>query len=1030
MTELKLRVCKWAACLSMLVAVLVMSHARPAFAQSGAAVLTGTVTDASTKKPLADVVVTATSPGLQGEQVVVTDAAGFFRIPALPSGTYSLRFEIDEFHPWARDGIALRADSTLRVNAELLPNALKTEEIVVVGRSPTVDVGSSSTGTNITSDFTQRVPVSAPGGKGSGSRSFESVAEVTPGAKTDTYGVSIAGASSPENGYVIDGLSVSNPGNGTIGSAMSTEFVKEVNVISGGYMPEYGRATGGVLNAVTKTGSNEFHGSVFSYYTPGALQGRLRGVEQEVSSVRVTSPLKYIGDIGADVGGPIIKDKLWFYAGIDFSKSVYEVKRSFYRDNGASEIPGISQSFDAVAQQLQALGKLTYALNQDNKLTGTFFVSPTTSGGSNKFSIDPLTGSPETDTTGFTGTYNSLAHRRSSTAYDASLKWSTEFDNKRVLVDTVVGWHHQDDDVLPSDGTKPGSRQGLSAVPSTLWNRDPNYHQLTEFENIPGLAEACTGNRCPVPTYSSGGPIGSLHIQKFDRYTLGSTVTYLLNALGHHVIKAGVNVELTTVDHIKAHSGGVNMNERSDGQRIDDIEQFGVLIGPDNPSFLEPFHVKTKSLIAGGFVQDSWSVLDKVTVNLGVRYDTQQMYGGNGNIGLSLPNQWSPRAGVIWDPTQEGHSKIFANYARYYENVPLGLADASLTGEPSVLATHNPAVCDPRVAPYCQDNAGRVKGDKVQNPSHSPSQRFNSFGAGATPVDPSIEPTSSDEVVFGGEYEIFKDARAGASYTKRWINRWIEDMSRDGLQTFFIGNPGYGIAKDFPKAERNYDALTLYLMKSFNDDWLAQVSYTMSYLRGNIGGLFMASNGELDPNHNADYDLKAFTINQYGPLAGDHTHDVKIFGAKDWVINPTNRISTGLSLRGRSGEPINFYASDLNYGQSINLLLPRGSGGRLPWTYDVDVNLGYRFSIDKDKSITVTMDVFNLLNWQALTRVNENYTQANAVGKQGGKLTDATVLESDGSVRPLYREDKAANFGSPAGYQPARIFRFGIRGTF
>src|SRR5262249_7622892 len=153
-------------------------------------------------------------------------------IPALPPGAYSLRFEKDGYKVFERGGVNLRADTTIRVNAELLPTGFKTEEVVVIAKAPTVDVGSSSTGTNISSDFTRRVPVASPTGKGGGTRSFESVSEVTPGAKSDTFGVSIAGASSPENGYNVDGLSVNNPASGTIGSALSTEFVKEVNVVS------------------------------------------------------------------------------------------------------------------------------------------------------------------------------------------------------------------------------------------------------------------------------------------------------------------------------------------------------------------------------------------------------------------------------------------------------------------------------------------------------------------------------------------------------------------------------------------------------------------------------------------------------------------------------------------------------------------------------------------------------------------------------------------------------------------------------
>src|SRR5262249_46778777 len=147
-----------------------------------------------------------------------------------------------------------------QVNAQLLPEnvTLKAEEIVVVGKAPTVDVGSSSTGVSMNQDFTSHLPLSG----GTATRSFESLATVAPGAQTDTYGVSVNGTTSPENSFQIDGVAVNNPAFGTLGTPLTTEFVKEVNVVSGGYMPEFGRAMGGVFDVVTQSGGNEFHGSV------------------------------------------------------------------------------------------------------------------------------------------------------------------------------------------------------------------------------------------------------------------------------------------------------------------------------------------------------------------------------------------------------------------------------------------------------------------------------------------------------------------------------------------------------------------------------------------------------------------------------------------------------------------------------------------------------------------------------------------------------------------------------------------------
>ena len=1066
MSELKRRVGGWAPYL-LVIAVLFafMSRGHVAFAQSssGTGVLTGTITDAADKKPASDVVVTATSPALQGEQVVVTDGTGFFRIPDLPPGTYALQIEKDGYKPVTRDGIALRSDITLRLNVELLPTTLKAEEVVVVAKAPTVDVGSSTVGTNITQDFTRRVPTSPPTGKGSANRSFESVAEVTPGAQTDTFGTSIAGTSSPENGYLVDGLSVGNPGVGTIGTPLSTEFVKEVNVISGGYMPEYGRTTGGVLSAITKTGSNEFHGGAFSYWSPGGLAGTPRVTPETIDTQLITAPLAYEFDVGADVGGPIVKDKLWFYVGFDYSTENYNVNESYYHQvlaqgnvptsaafpglqvdsNGNPiqvHIPGMDQHYNALAQTFQWIGKLTYNVNPDNKLTLSFVGSPTLSGGNGNYAVDPIAGGPEVSD-GTNGTYSGLAHQLNSGSYDTNLKWSTELDNKRVLIDTMVGWHYQYNNVLPSDGTLPGSNQGLSAVPNVNWNEAPGagtyYHGINEFMPVPGGVctpaknSAGVSTLCPVSNFFSGGPTGQIATQSYNRIVLGSTLTYLFEGLGHHVVKIGASAEYTDYDHLKGHSGGTNILESASGQ-LSDSEHFGVLVGPDNTSFLEPFHIRTKSIIAGGFIQDSWSILDKVTLNVGLRYDVQSLYGSEGQLGLTMPNEWSPRVGIIYDPTQEGRSKIFANYARYYENVPLGLADGSLSGEPSVLATYNGSCTSTTVAksPYCQNGSSRTIGNaNVGSPTpYAPSQHWGQFGSGAETVDPNIQPTTTDEVVGGAEYEIFKDARLGLSYQKRWLVRWIEDMSIDDRATFFIGNPGYGIASGFPTAQRNYDAGTLYLTKTFGEDWLLSGSYTISYLRGNIIGLF-GQNGELDPNHNAAFDTKNITINTYGPLPGDHTHSIKLFGARDWKITKEQGVSTGLAFRALSGGPLDFLGADSIYGPGTYELLPRGSAGRLPWTYDFDVNVGYRLSIDKDKTFTLGVDIFNLFNFQAVTAVDENYTLQNAIGVQNGTLNQVQVSGNNGT-RPLYLSDKNPNFLNPTSFQNPRTFRFGIRGTF
>ena len=1024
-------------------------------AQQGAGVVAGRAIDASTKQPLADVVVTVTSPALQGEQLVVTDRAGVYRLPNLPPGEYTVRLDREAYRPFSRGGILLRADSTIQIDADMLPESIK-EEIVVVGRPPTIDVGSAQTGVTIDSAVAQRVPLIRPGSKGAASRSLESVAEMAPGARADDYGVSVAGSTSPENGYLIDGLSVSNGAYGILGSPLSIEFVKEVNVITGGYMPEYGRATGGIISGVTKSGSNEFHGSAWLQYTPGGLEGTRKEVKSDASTIRTKPKLAYINTIGADIGGPIVEDKLWFYAGFQQAQTGYSLTRSLYarkidamgnavqNADGSyvyedTAVAGTEQKYWARGTEIQAIGKLTWQANRNNRVALTMFATPSFSGGSaGTFGIDPQTGGPEVGS--IVGSFDSLAHKYKAGAYDASLKWTSEFDNKRALLDTTIGYHHEVGSRLPWDGSAIGS-SGLAATPEMIWRRsaNPGQRSITEFENNLGMVKnSCTDPdyantgaiRCPVSTYVTGGA-GFLEQSWLDRMTARTIGTLFREGLGHHVLKAGLDFELNSFDHLKAYSGSRVFRENASGTTFRDYRMFGYLTGPDTGVILSGLRLKTKALSVGGFVQDSWSIFDRVTLNAGLRYDAQFIYNAAGEQALALPNQISPRVGAIWDPTKSGRAKLFAHYAVFYEQVPLDLADRAASGEPQISGVRSIAG-----NPDCKltDNdslkgaCSNTQPITVNGPTSS-TQKWLLTGAGVTPIDPNLKPQSSSEFLTGGEYDIIRNGRIGVSYTKRWVNNVIEDMSRDEATTYFIGNPGSGIAKDFPKAERNYDAGTVYFQKMFSDDWYAQASYTVSYLRGNYAGLFRPETGQFDPNINSDFDLRSLLANRTGPLPGDHRHEVKLFAARDFQLPNKWHVNLGGAFRGRSGEATSYLGSHPLYGSDEVYILPRGSGDRLPWVYGVDTNIGagYHFGTS---DLVLTMDVFNLLNFQAETARDERYTDADVLPLTNGNKSQlpGSVKQVDGT--PLPQSSVNTNFGNAVAYQAPRQFRFGLRITF
>ncbi|HYH97109.1 carboxypeptidase regulatory-like domain-containing protein [Hyalangium sp.] len=1020
----------------------------PALAQ-GTSVLLGSVVDASTKQPVADVVVTATSPNLQGEQVVVTESSGAYRIPQLPPGVYTLRFEKEAYKPYAREGIALRLDYSVRLNVELLPEASLSEELVVVGQAPTVDIGSTSTGVNVGEAFVRNIAIVAPTGKGAASRSFESLAELAPGANADTYGVSVSGATSPENQYIVDGISVNDPGFGINGTPLSVEFISEVNVISGGYLPEYGRSTGGVVNAVTKSGSNEFHGSVFGNFTPGALGGSATELRQEAGTISGQASLWNLGDIGAELGGPILQDKLWFYVGLAPSFTRYQLERNLNAlvldadgqpmqdERGftqTQQLEGTRRLFFADQKSFQYIGKLTYLINPDHNVAVTVTGTPSTSGGSGRFAISERTGAPEVER--IAGEYGATATQRSISSLDTSLKWSSSFLEKRLLFNATVGWHHQDLSIRASDGTQGGTMEGLAGISNVTWQRTtPSQHSITEFESLPDPSVCDSPNPeistlCPVLSYLTGGP-GRLDDATLDRYQAKAVGTFLVNAAGQHVFKAGIDLEQMVFDHTRSVTGRSVLIESDEGDYFYDYRQYGYLVGPDEVIIQDAQSPKSKSNAAGAFLQDSWTMLNNTaTLNVGLRYDTQQLVGG-GKTALVLPYQWSPRLGLIVDPTRSGRMKLFGSYARYYESVPLDMVDRSFPGEPGVRSEKDSSLCDPRDP---EQQRGVCQTDEARRRSQDPldaNALWSTVGAGATIVDPDIKPQSTDEFVVGGEYELLANSRVGLSYTRRSLNLAIEDMSRDDGATYFIGNPGYGFAKDFVKPRRNYDGFTLFFQRNFADFWLAQVSYTWSRLTGNYEGLFRSDTGQLDPNINSDFDLVSLLPNRSGLLPADRTHQLKAFGARELVLRPGLSLNLGLSYRGASGTPFSYLGAHVDYGSGQAYILPRGGAGRLPWVHRFDSRLAVNYKVAKDITASLSVDVFNVFNFQTATAYDQNYTYSPVLPIVGGSRADlpGKVLDAE-TGEPIPDEAINKNFGKPTAYQAPRSFRFGARVSF
>jgi hypothetical protein len=1064
--------------------------------------IVGTVTDASTGSPVARATVVARSPGLQGEQTAVADETGGYRLSLLPPGSYEVSAPAltasapgAEAARYARAerAVVVHANRTVRADLALAPASVRLDELVVRSDpAPAVDIGTAEGGTVLTRDFLETVPLA---------RDFADAARVAPGAQPDPYGVAFGGASSPENAYLLDGMDVTDPAFGTQGSRLLTNFVEEVDVRSSSFMPERGRATGGVVQAITRSGSNEFHGSVFGSFQPGALSPAARAFGRDAQAIifRERRSSEYRADFGLELGGPVVKDRLWFYFGFAPVLNHLVAERSFQAlredptdPGGALRDPasglavatrvGPTRSYGACTDTLnvdcnrsgyQLLGKLSYLAAEDHQLGLTFYTAP---------EWREYLDSSSTSATDSAGVFHDS--RRST---DVAGRYAGKLLDKRLLVEAQAGWHHQTqrDDPLTIDGI---DQAGVSAV------RWTGTHSLRDFFSPEELGEAyaacaptATFDPCPVSRFLTGGR-RFLGDATLDRLSGKLSASGLFTALGHHQVKVGLELERSTYANTSSWGGGVYLAEAPSatyGATFVDYRDYGRITSPTDPN-LSPDAQRFTSLrattVSNGravYLQDSWSFLDAVTLNFGVRWDTQEMFlaGAGGEANLDITGNIAPRVQAIWDFTGRGRGAIKASWGRFYESIPLDLGDRQFSGATQILSTRAYCVGPSPTVGGSPARCSRIP-DATYNGALGRYTNYAQLGGAVTPVAPDLQGQYVDMFGASIEYEILPDLSAGLFYEGRRLGRVVEDMSADDGATFFIANPGESkpfalpggscapggsgcvdprrvqatdpvtlrsYTASIPRPERSYDAFTVELRKVFGKRWLALASYRYSILRGNYAGLFSPETGQLDPNVLPEYDLASLLPNRSGPLPGDVPHQIKLFGSYLLPISPRLSLHTGLALRLQSGAPVSYLGAHPIYGAGQTYILPRGSAGRTPWLTSLDLRARVDWLISRSSTFTLSVDVFNVLNAQEPVAVDQNYTYDSVQPVVGGGCRTrsgaegayplASAAADCPDLRYLRTTDHRPvtpnpNFGRAIQYQAPRAVRFGMAISF
>jgi outer membrane receptor protein involved in Fe transport len=1104
-------------------AVQLFAVPRAAAQSNTTGAIQGQITDADSGEKLAGVTVVVSSPALQGTQTAISDESGQYKLSELPPGTYLVTFYINRLTIERRD-VNVGVDKTTPVFQKIKLSQAAGEVVRIVDTAPTIDPTSTSQGITLDKKYLNNVPI--PG------RTFETALGAAAGSQNDGVGVSFSGSSSLENQYIVDGVNTTGLTFGTLGSPVINDFIEEIEVVTGGYNAEYGRATGGVVHVVTKSGTNEFKGSIFGTYQPGFLTAPAKSAPVNASSIDATANSAYVADLGFELGGPIIRDKLWFFVGFAPQLSRTDITRTTKRQtdcrvvmpngalsgcdtslaNGQADTDPktgffITDTLDSEVrsdslQTYNFLGKLSYAANPDNQGQLTLSALPT-------FGTFP-------GIFGLASTGNDV--RQLTT--DVALKWTSKFNDDKTEVEAVVGYHRDHLETIAMDPSLAGTPlQVLANGDLGTWG--PGFGG----ESAKTLAGCAAGDpyplitKCPMDTrpYAIGGP-GAMANDTEQRISTSLAATERVKAFGNHEIKAGIDIEADTTDHARLFSGGAFI-QNFVGQRdirvtrwvqLEGLQGSAQSMGADprfdnqcrtpDPNVTGPTggrpvdfvcdflggsqgdpgtQVTSNTFNWAAYLRDSWQILPNVTLNAGVRYEEQRLRYADflqhttdpltsvalGKNAMVLQNMWAPRIGAIYDWTQEGRSKVYAHWGRFYESIPLDINTRSFGGEVQFIQDFT--------ACGAADKAiGGSNGNACLADPNARAGQERLLGASGTLIAPGIKPQYLDEFVAGVEYEVLDDLKVGVSYQNRRLGRVIEDVSTDGANTFIIANPGefsadeerklmsriaatedptlkarlqsqltmYQGVRIFDKPRRDYNAVTLTVTRRFSRQLYLQGSYTYSRTTGNYPGLISYDNGQVDPNISSQYDLIELLANRQGALPQDRPHYVKIDGYYTFDLRKLGALTVGARIRALSGTPENVLGAHFIYGANESYLLPRGAMGYSDFSHGVDLHVEYDRAMGLGTELGVYVDVFNVYDSQGASAIDSTYAPSvnlhhelqNANPVSGGTYSDLIWLKriddkGNETSEPIGRNP---NFGNPIGRYAPTSARLGARLRF
>jgi outer membrane receptor protein involved in Fe transport len=881
---------------ALLGAVLLWAPA-PAQAQRVTGNIVGTAKDDS-GSAMPGVTVTLKGVMINAAQSTVTNDEGFYRFIALPPGSYDVSFALTGFATLNRQGVKAAVGGTEEISVVMKVDQ-RAEEITVVGETPVVDAQSNQVSTNYDKDWVRNAPVPR--------FSMFDLLAVAPGVSQSSQGsttMSAFGSGTDENSFQIDGTNLTAPSTGEAWPYPNTDAIEEIEVLSLGAPAEYGNLTGAVFNVVTRQGTNEFHGDLNFYLQTDGLTGRNTDDSQDGGFPFHRENFK---DATAQLAGPIVKDKLHFFA-------------SFQYQRDAKTPAGVDPQFFTKERADRIFAKLNWQISPKHKIGlsyhNDYYDLPYTPAAN----LAPSTigvNYGDNPTPGFT--YSGVLSDRTILETRVAGFWGSDHAGPIVDGEPRVKPHFYDLDT------------GLHTGGVYYWYDDKTY-QATASAKISHFADNF---------------LGSSHDFKFGvQYVNG----------GVHDAVVGYNDYITTYDYTDYYG---NTYKLAYGYQYQPFSYGGTMRG------------------VGVFFDDTVRVNDRVTLNLGVRYDHNTAGipelnvrddAGNptgevlGSRDLYTWNVFAPRLGFSVKLTGDGKTVLKGHWGRYYRSIVTAEYSNSVGVSPHVtrsgaydLATNS--FIDPEVTQFSQNQSIDPNYENPYTDQYIGSlerQLANDFGLSVHYVYKKARNGSAWQDTTGvyAPVVVVDDVGQGATGQRNVFQRLLSDPA-DSL--YVLTNQ-----PDIMKTDTH--AVTVQLAKRMSHGWQANASYTYLDSKGVLpsGRLGLLSAQRATARFSDFGQNPNDFVNADGVLLGNRPHT---FRAQLVAELPAGFL-VGASYLYQNGRA---YARrgrvDLGFPTEVEVNLEQRDGSRrVPNQSLLDMRLQKSFGFGKNVKFMLFGDALNLLN--------------------------------------------------------------------